>query len=226
MFSRIRFPLGMFTKIQVRERAREVGLVSAERAESQDLCFAGPEGHFAEDLRRRFGDVAVAGTVCDAERNVLARHQGVHTFTLGQRKGLGVATLRGKAVARFAGRSVRITHIDPATGTVTISDDPKALLAHRCTVEDFKWSGEKVAQTFLSVNTLPNAQTGMSVSPLTCQVRYQSPPVSCTIYATSQDSMDVDVHFAQPQHAVTPGQYLVVYWGDAVVGRGIIGNAE
>jgi tRNA-specific 2-thiouridylase len=100
---RVRFPLGGLTKPEVRALAQARGLVNAARAESQDVCFAGPEGHFAEFLRRQFHGRATPGVFVDEQGHVLGRHTGIHSFTIGQRRGLGFAT----------GERVKIIAIDP-----------------------------------------------------------------------------------------------------------------
>ena len=107
----VRFPLGGMVKPEVRALAQANGLVNAERSESQDVCFAGPEGHFAEFLRRQYNGRATPGVFVDETGRVLATHTGIHQYTIGQRRGLGFAT----------GERVKVTAIDPVTGTITVS---------------------------------------------------------------------------------------------------------
>ena len=207
LYPRIRFPLGDTTKAHVRERARMAGLANAEQPESQDLCPAvssSSKTHFAEELRVRFGDAAVPGDICDAEGNVLVRHQGYHVFTRGQYHGLGIATARGEAKTRFAGKRVRVTTVDPATARVTVSADPEALMSQGCKVGGFRW-------------LLPGAP---SQDELTCQTRYHGAHVPCTVSMTPDGG--AAVRFATAQNMVTPGQYLAVYQGDTLVGMGAI----
>lgn len=192
----ILFPLGGRIKPDVRKIAQANGLVNAERAESQDVCFAGPEGHFAEFLRRQYQGRATPGVFVDDIGRVLGHHTGIHQYTIGQRRGLGFAT----------GERVKIIAIDPLTGTITVSDRPEAACASTCYAEAFRWHREplKVGDRTMS------------------QVRYRQKAVAATITSMSDDGAALSVHFNEPVFGVTPGQSLVLYDGDLVLGGGTI----
>lgn len=199
LLARIRFPLGGLRKTEVRALARTHGLVNAERAESQDVCFAGPDGHFAESLRTHFDGVAVPGVVKDRDGRVLGTHSGVHRFTLGQRRGLGIA----------AGVPVRVCSIDAANGDVVVSADAGDLLAATCEASGCRWIAAAPA-----VGTECDAQ-----------IRYQQRPVRAVVERVEGQDARVCVRFAEGVSAVTPGQSLVLYDGDAVIGGGVIDGA-
>jgi tRNA-specific 2-thiouridylase len=202
LLARILFPLGGLLKTEIRAMARAHGLVNSERAESQDVCFAGPDGHFAEYLRTQFHGTGVPGVIRDTGGRVLGTHEGVHRFTLGQRRGLGVA----------AGVPVRVCAIDAVSGTIVVSAEPEDLLSTTCDVADCRWIAAPP-----SVGAVFDAQ-----------IRYQQTPVRATVEAAGEADGRIRVRFATPVAAVTPGQWLVLYDGDAVVGGGVIdcGHAD
>lgn len=192
----VQFPLGELHKAAVREEVRRRGLANAERAESQDVCFTGPDGQFAEFLRMQFGAEAIPGILRDRTGRVLGTHAGIHRFTLGQRRGLGVA----------AGVPVRVCALDAANGDVTVSDDPRDLLSDACEAAECFWHGAP-------------PPVGTSVE---AQIRYQQKPVPAQVLSLDAQARCIRVQFATPLSAVTPGQYLVLYDGDAVLGGGVI----
>lgn len=193
---RIRFPLGGMVKADVRKIAQSNHLVNAERSESQDVCFAGPEGHFAEFLRQQYHGRATPGVFVDESGRVLGAHTGIHQYTIGQRRGLGFAT----------GERVKITAIDPATGTITVSDRPEAACASTCRAEAFRWHRE------------PLRTRGRALA----QVRYRQKAVEATVESVAGDGSAISVRFDEPVFGVTPGQALVLYEGDLVLGGGRI----
>ena len=187
------FPLGGLDKPAVRAKALELGLVNAQRRSSQDACLLGPDGQsFAEMLRLRFGADAQPGELVDEGGRVLGLHGGLHLFTVGQRRGLGVAL----------GRPAFVQHIDPASGRVTVTTRPDALLASGLVACATNW---------LAAPPTPG-------EPLRCeaQVRYRANPVSAE--AIAGDDGSLTVRFAQPQRAVTAGQAVVLYRGERVLG--------
>jgi len=192
----VRFPLGAMTKPDVRAVAQANGLVNAKRAESQDVCFAGPEGHFAEFLRRQFDGRATPGVFVDETGRVLGHHTGIHQYTIGQRRGLGFAT----------GARVKIVAIDPGTGTITVSGQPESACSLLCQAESFRWHREPLAEGDRAL----------------AQVRYRQKAVSATIEALASEVHTLRVRFDEPVFGVTPGQWLVLYEGDQVLGGGRI----
>ena len=193
LYPHILFPLGGLTKREVRARAVAWGLKNAQAPESQDVCFAGPEGHFAEELRKRFDGHATPGIFIDETGKRLGAHTGIHRYTLGQRKGLGFAT----------GERVKICRIDPATGTITVSPRPEAVLSDTAHSDDFHWIRP------------PSPEL-----PLLAQVRYRQRAVPAT--TLHSDGPRLTVGFAEPVFSVTPGQSLVLYSGEEVIGGGTL----
>ena len=190
----IRFPLGEMTKPEVRTRALQYGLVNASRAESQDVCFSIQDGHIAEQLRQRYDGKAILGAIVDEGGKVLGHHTGIHQYTIGQRRGLGVAT----------GQRAKIVSIDATTGTIVISSRPDAVYGTTCKANSFFWHRE-----------IPAPGTA-----LMAQVRYRQKPVIAALEAAEGDA--ICVRFAVPVFGITPGQSLVLYDGDCVLGGGVI----
>jgi len=195
----VRFPLGGMTKPEVRVIAQANGLVNAKRAESQDVCFAGPEGHFAEFLRRQFHGRATPGVFMDEEGRVLGQHTGIHQFTIGQRRGLGFAT----------GERVKVIAIDPGTGAIIVSERPEAACSSTCHAAAFRWHRDPLA----------SGDRAMA------QVRYRQKAVAATIETIGDEGRTLHVHFDEPVFGVTPGQALVLYDGEVVLGGGRIVRA-
>ena len=192
----VRFPLGSMTKLEIRAIAQAHGLVNAEAAESQDVCFAGPEGHFAELLRQQFHGRAMPGVFLDEAGRVLGRHSGIHQFTVGQRRGLGFA----------AGERMKVVSIDPATGTIIVSGRPEAACSAMCRAEEFCWHREP----------LKPGDRAMA------QVRYRQKAVGAMVETAGEGGRTLRVLFDEPVFGVTPGQSLVLYDGDLVLGGGRI----
>ncbi len=199
------FPIGEMTKAEIRDAARARGLPSAEHKESQDTCVAlavegEREGAFAETLRLRFGEPSQPGEIVNGEgdRKVLGHHRGLHLFTIGQRRGLGVSL----------GRRAYVVALDPARGQVVLTTDRQALQAIGMSVSDFRWH----------LDPAP-------VSSLRCQVqiRYRSRPIGAVASCLDGDALFVD--FLEPVTAVTPGQTAVLYAKEEVLGCGWIKDA-
>jgi tRNA-specific 2-thiouridylase len=189
------FPLGELEKTEVRKIAREMGLTNAERKESQDACFVYSKGSFAEGLRVKFGAPASSGVVVDSEGNSLGEHAGIHNYTIGQRKGLGIAV----------GRRAYVTHIDSERSRVVLSDAVKDLESRYLWASQIVWTSGK-----------PEA------FPVRCkvQIRYRHRPVDAVI--ESEKAGRVKLRFDTPEKAVAPGQAAVFYHGQTVLGGGWI----
>ena len=196
--ARTLLPVGQLTKAEVRETARRLGLPNAERAESQDACLGGGQEGFAEALRLRFGGEALGGELRGDNGQVLGRHDGIHRYTVGQRRGLGLAT----------GRRAYVSAIDAATGTVVVSEDPRALEADGLEASGFHW-----------LTRPPGGPLEAEV-----QIRYRHRAVSATVRPLDPPDRVV-VSFREPQRAVTPGQAVVVYAAERVLGGGWIERA-
>ena len=191
------FPVGDLSKAEVRAAARDLGLPVADKKESQDICFV--EGRsYLDFLKERFPDRLEAsprGDVRDASSGrTLRRHDGIHAFTIGQRRGLQVS----------AGDRRYVTRIDAATGTVELGEDA-ALWRSEATV---------ARVSYLSGETPAGPLEGQG------KIRYSHEPAPAVW--TSLPGARAMVRFREPQRALTPGQSLVLYDGDLVVAGGVL----
>jgi tRNA-specific 2-thiouridylase len=188
------FPLGTWPKARVREYARDRRLPTAEKPESREICFV-PSGHYADFVERRAPDRRTEGAIVDQGGREIGRHAGVHRFTVGQRRGLGVAS----ATPLF------VLGLDAEARHVTVG--PRAALARtRLTASRVSWvAGEPPAPG----------------RPVSAQIRYKHPPASAHLHPL-RDAGRVAVEFDDPQHAVTPGQAVVFFDDDVVLGGGWI----
>ena len=190
--ARASFPLGGMLKAEVRDYARDHGLLVADKPDSHEICFV-PDGDYAAFVERRLPEGAREGTVVDAAGRLLGRHRGVHRFTVGQRKGLGVSG----AVPLY------VTAIDAASDTVTVG--PRADL-------------ERITLTAGGVNWIEG--TPRQGCPVTAQIRHHHPPAPARVWPL--DGAALRLEFDHPQPAIAPGQAVVLYDGDIVLGGGWI----
>ncbi len=193
--SRAEFPLGAMTKDDVRALARELRLATAEKPESMDLCFV-TEGESYRDVLARsgYGDSSSAGEIVDRAGKVLAAHSGVGRFTVGQRRGLGIAN----------GEKLYVIGIDASRSRVVVGDESQ-LYREACIVERVRW--------------IPFERPG-GPQPATVRIRSNHAGARATI--TDRGDGTAGIAFEAPQRAVTPGQGAVFYDGDLVLGGGWI----
>jgi tRNA-specific 2-thiouridylase len=195
--ARALFPLGDFTKEEVRGMAAEAGLPVRQKPESQDICFV-PDRDYGRLLRERIPDRLHPGPVKSTAGETLAEHPGIAFFTIGQRHGLGVAL----------GRPAYVVRIDADTSTVVVGDRDD-LLAAELVAERVNWvSAASAAEA---------ARCGV-------QIRYQHRPAPASLAPLDGDC--VRVRFDEPQRAVTPGQAAVFYRDDLLLGGGWIASTE
>ncbi len=194
--SKTLFPLGEYTKQEIRAIAEQSGLVNAKKRDSQDICFV-PDGDYAAFICQYKGKTYPEGDFIDLEGNVLGRHKGIIKYTTGQRKGLGLALAAPMYVCE--------KRMD--TNQVVLCDNER-LFSRTLTVSDFNW----IAFDCPSAPIKAKAKT-----------RYSQTEQSATIIPTSENT--VTIEFDEPQRAITTGQSAVVYDGDVVVGGGIITGA-
>jgi tRNA-specific 2-thiouridylase len=188
-----RFPVGQLTKQEVREQARRLGLATAETPESQELCFI-PDRDYRGFLRRRHPDVFRPGPVVNDDGRVVGTHGGVANFTIGQRKGLGLA----------GAGSLYVVDLDPETDTVRVGRAP---------------SLERVRLLASGVNFIAVEPPEVPLA-VTAKIRHNHEPAAATVRMLDPDT--AEVVFEKPQRAITPGQSVVWYQGDLVVGGGVI----
>jgi tRNA-uridine 2-sulfurtransferase len=203
--SRTLFPLGHMNKPQVRELAREHHLALAEKPDSQEICFVpgGDYKRFIDAYLNEQGEQLpdTSGQLVTTDGKVLGHHEGVHNFTVGQRKGLGVAT----------GSPLYVININGAEGKVTVGGN-EDLLSRTLIARDLNW----IAVDGLHVSGA-NANTPMRV---TAKIRHRHEPAPAVL--ENAPNGEVRVTFDEPQRAITPGQAVVFYQDDLVVGGGWI----
>ena len=200
--ARLLFPLGEHTKDQTREIARKFGLRVSEKVESQDLCFVA-EGDYRDFLRRNVPNALQPGDIVDTRGNVLARHAGLANYTIGQRKGLGIAV----------GEPLFVVALDAAHNRVVVGRAEE--LGKR----------ELIAG---AVNWIAG-QPPRGETRVTAKIRYRASEVPATIYpysspilTSSEEGVGVRVQFDTPMRDITPGQAVVFYEGEVCLGGGII----
>ena len=189
-------PLGERSKGEVRQIAEEKGFLNARKKDSQDICFV-PDGDYVGFIRRHTGKDYPQGDFLDLKGNVVGKHRGAVSYTLGQRKGLGLAM----------GEPVYVCGKDMARNTVTVGPN-EALFSRTLLANDWNWI------------PFPTLTAPMAV---TAKARYNQQPQPATVYPC-EDGF-ARVVFDQPQRALTPGQTVVLYDGDLVVGGGTITEA-
>ena len=191
ILDRILFPVGTFTKPQIRELAAEAGLRVATKPDSQEICFI-PDNDYVGFLERYRGRPDLSGEFVDPSGNVLGRHSGFDQFTIGQRRGLGITFGEPRFVIRIEPDTRRVvlgTHADLACSTLE--------------ADGVSWLATDVPSSFECL----------------AQIRYLHTAAPAHVEVRGED---VTVRFEQPQFGVAPGQALVLYDGDRVLGGGWI----
>ncbi len=187
------FPLGGMRKSEVRAIASRRGLPNADKPDSQDICFV-PDGDYREFVRREAGDTGRPGDIVDSKGGVVGRHAGLGSYTVGQRRGLGIAS----------GRPLYVIALDPASNRVVVGGDEeqyrRALIAER-----MNWvSIEEPGASIDAVARIRSTHKGADVT-------VERLPGGCA-----------RMTFRDPQRAITPGQAVVLYRDDLVLGGGFI----
>ena len=186
-------PVGDYEKPALRALAAANGLSNAQKADSQDICFV-PDGDYVSFLRQYGGVEPVPGDFLDSEGRVLGRHRGMECYTIGQRKGLGIPS----------NQPLYVKAIDPKSNQVVLSEND-ALFSQQLTGENFNWIAWEA----------PPRQFRCSA-----KIRYRQTEQPCEV--TVEEDGSVQVLFDRPQRAITPGQAVVLYDGDTVLGGGTI----
>ncbi len=190
------FPVGELSKPEVREVAKQAGLVNAEKLESQDICFV-PDGDYAAFIEKHTGKGFEPGPIVDESGKVLGTHSGLPRYTIGQRKGLGVAV----------GEPLFVLAKDPSSNMLTVGPASSAGFS-RIFAED------------VNLISVPAIEEPIRVQ---AKVNYRSQPKEATAYMEGETLV---VELDQKVRAVAPGQAVVLYQGDVVVGGGTIERAE
>ena len=190
-------PIGDYTKDAVREIAEKIDGFVAKKGDSQDICFI-PDGDYAAFIEGESGEKGKAGDFVDMEGNVLGRHKGLIHYTVGQRKGLGIAL----------GKPAFVYGVDVEKNQVRLCDN-QALFQTKLYAGD------------LAYMAYPHFADGMRFQ---AKIRYAHKPAWCTVRMVDVDVLEVT--FDEPQRAITPGQSLVLYDGEYVAGGGFVLAAE
>ena len=191
--SRTVFPLGSKTKEEVRELAEQNGLVNARKKDSQDICFV-PDGDYVSFITGFTGREYAHGSFTDASGKVLGEHKGIINYTVGQRKGLGIAL----------GKPAYVCGIDPAKNQVILGDN-EDLFTRELEVADFNWVSAAMPKSDMRA---------------LARIRYRHKESPAVVIPLAEDR--VKIIFDEPQRAITRGQSAVLYDGDYVLGGGII----
>jgi len=189
-------PLGEYTKTETRRLAREFGLAVADKPDSQEICFV-PDDDYQGFLAEKAPESLKPGDIVDTRGNVLGRHKGLPLYTVGQRKGLGLA----------AGRPLYVVALDTERNQVVVGDD-EDVFADELIAGDLN---------LIAFDNLPDRIEA------TVKIRYSAREAPAVI--TPLDGGRARVRFETPQRAITPGQSAVFYEGDIVLGGGIINAA-
>lgn len=192
--SRTLMPVGAYTKDEIRAMAEEIGLMVAHKKDSQEICFI-PDNDYAGFIDRECkGQVPLPGNFVSVDGELLGQHKGITHYTIGQRKGLGIAL----------GHPVFVTEIRPETNEVVLGEN------------------EDVYTTYLTADhlnfmSIPDIR---QETMLMAKIRYSHAGSMCKVIRTAED--EVRCEFLEPVRAVTPGQAVVFYDGDYVAGGGVI----
>jgi len=193
------FPVGGLHKDEVRALARDAGLPVSEKPESQEICFV-PEGDYRDVVRARTPGAMRPGAFVDLTGRVLGAHAGHQGFTVGQRRGIGVAL----------GQPAYVLDIDASTGTVTLGGR-KDLERSAAELSEVQW---------MSIDP-PTVGAELRIE---AQIRHRRRTVSGTVIRTGAST--ASLRFDEPEEAVTPGQAAVLYSGDVLLGGGWIDSAR
>jgi len=192
VLDRVLFPVGDYTKPEVRMLAKKFGLPNAERKESQGVCFIG-KVDFGEFLKTHIPQKE--GNIVDKEGNILGRHQGVFLYTLGQRQGIGLS-----------GGPFYVVEKNLRENVLIVSKDERDLLLQELSVKNVNWFSNVKEGVPLEVET---------------RIRYRQAPATSTVSIDSSGKRCTLV-FKEPQRAVTPGQLAVFYQGEQMLAGGVI----
>jgi len=191
--SRTLFPIGDYSKEEVRKIAGEIGLTVANKPDSQEICFV-EDNNYGKYIMENTDAEITPGDFVDTKGNILGKHKGIINYTIGQRKGLGISL----------GKPVYVVGIDVENNRVILGDDTE-VFSDTLIAEDLN---------FISIEKLEREMR------IKAKIRYSAKEADAVIFPYEDDK--VKVVFDRPQRAITPGQSVVFYDGDTVVGGGII----
>ena len=187
------FPVAGYEKERIREIAKKYDLPVANKPDSQEICFVNDNDH-AGFIERYTGKKPLKGNFVDDDNNILGTHKGIINYTIGQRKGLGISL----------GKHMYVTKINAENNTVTLGEEGKQYV--KATIAN-------------KLNFIPFDKLESPIH-VEAKIRYQAKPSACLVSPIDNDC--VKIQFDEPQRSVTPGQAIVFYDGDIVVGGGTI----
>ncbi len=191
------FPLGNMTKDETRKTAESHGFINAHKKDSQDICFV-PDGDYAKVIKLNTGKTYPSGDFAFKDGTIVGKHEGIINYTVGQRKGLGIAL----------GKPAYVIDIDTVNNRVILGDN-EDLFKTELTADNMNWiKYENPPEEFRAK----------------AKIRYNQKEKNCTVKV--QENGKIKVIFDEPQRAVTPGQAVVLYDGDDVIGGGTILKGE
>lgn len=193
VLSKVRFPLGGYTKDEIRQIAEENGFINAHKKDSQDICFV-PDGNYAEVIKKKAEILPPRGKFVLKDKTVLGENKGIYNYTYGQRKGLGIS----------ADRPLYVIDINPDTNEVVLGDDAD-LYQREVIVSNVNW-------------IMADKREGSFRASARLRYRHKEQPATVEILTDSR----IRIIYDEPQRAATRGQSAVVYDGDYVVCGGII----
>ena len=190
------FPLGNLSKSDIRSLAAEAGFQISKKPDSQDICFI-PDNDYARFITEMTGQPVEEGDFVDRDGRVLGRHRGIFRYTVGQRKGIGIASTE----------ALFVIELDPVRNRVILGP-PAALFSRRLVAKEIRYISDKPVSYPFSAEA---------------RIRYAAPAVPVKVF--ERDDGVVEVQFDEPVRAVTPGQTIVFYSGEKVLGGGEIVRA-
>jgi tRNA-specific 2-thiouridylase len=191
--ARVLFPLGGLTKKDVRAMAKKLKLPVADKEESQDICFI-PDNDYGAFIKGKIGDKVKEGAIINCKGRILGRHSGIIHYTIGQRRGLGISSPE----------PLYVTAIDSGKNRIIVGGR-KEVLGKELVAEDVRYVSEEAPRGKFAVNA---------------RIRYNAKEAPATVIQLRGSRCRVA--FKTPQNAITPGQSVVFYKGDEVLGGGII----
>ena len=192
--ARVEFPIGARTKTEVRAAAAAAGLPNADKPDSQDLCFVGDGATYLDIVRRKGGDAGPTGEIVDTGGRRLGRHEGLAAFTIGQRRGLGVTSAH----------PLYVVDLDPESGRVTVGGE-RDQYRRDLVATGFSW---------VSIEAPPAPRRASA------RIRSTHGGADCDVAPLGGGAWAI--RFDEPQRAITPGQAVVLYDGEVVLGGGTI----
>ncbi len=197
MLARIHLPIGEMTKTEVRARARELGLVTAEKPESQEICFV-PDGDHGAFVGERHPDALRPGPILNSAGQRIGTHRGIARYTIGQRKGIGIASPE----------PLYVRAIDARTGTITV-DVEDGLRVDRCWIDE--------------VNVLAELPRDTWIDGVLAQFRVHQDPWPARVRLEERSAR---IELSSPAVGIAPGQSAVIYRGEVVILGGVMNRAS